>query len=765
MFPTDIPGSLPVTSESAVTGTATVTAKKFESNLGRLYSRLEGETKAHAWAVGIISTVLVLPVLLTAIVDLGRVIGFTIAKKNATAAKYFDGKSFSLLDKLSAACKSLAAKTNNVFKSIITPKKLTTEELNIRSEKTMKSQVADLVSAYKALDKKAYFTGEGEERINAARKALLATANELINRNVNTAGELKGVKEAVEAKMTQLIKEASGESIFISHKTDRFGPSELLSFRILRDFAGSQMFSELPGQMMFGRATGEFSLPGKFDEHFLEMAMKETDLPATLKVGIDQKMITPEQAKAVVKEQAPILFSKGLEQGLVAASKAENTFLKQAAVLDIVTVDEAKRIRAEVKPEMDMLVIAAARDVLSKQIPEKEVEDHLAKAALKLKEQGKIDGNLEGEFASKTLELLKATKQAEVAENNERAQVQANEDLRMQEEAAAAEAVVAAEEAAIAQKVAEQAALFGTFKTLESTIEKHQAQLASLIQKRDELNAECKRIVNEEERLQGTKVWIVRNNKKEQVNLLEASNIQHAEVVRIENNGGYNDAKKAQLLNALVDNDQATIEAIEKLKELNPLYKAKAAERLAVFEQVVKKFKAVSNMIAVYEAFIRKNKNRLEPANKAEIKAGKIRIDAAQKPFNKRYDVLIDPKRPLLVGREPIRPIRDADLDDRVAEILRGDEASQSVQDQAELQAQEAAILAQEHAELEKEQVAALLQAKEEAETLSREMSEPKIEEVEEEVVEQTQPLPQEVPQVEQRPWNFFSDLYHGMGR
>jgi len=681
MSSTNIPGSLPVTNEATITGTATAIERKFESNLGRLYSRLEGETKAHAWTVGILSTVLVLPVVLTAIVDLGRAIGFVIGNKNPTVAKYFDGKSWSLLDKMSAGCKGLADKVNNLFNAKVAPKKLTNEELNTRSEKMMKTQSGNLVAAYRALSKEPTFTEKGEERINAAKKALLQTVNEYVDRNATSADALLGQMESVESKVQQFIKEAAGDHVFIADKTFRSGPYELLSDRVSRELSF------------------DINLSGKY----IELAKKEADLPACLKKGIDQEILTTKEAKNVVQEQAPVIFSKGLEQGLEAASKAENDLLERSVGHKIITEDEVQEIRAQVKPEVGTLAAAAAKDVIANHISEETVEAYIAMVAETLEQETKIAPEQRGDFARKTLDLISQEKQAVQATIHEQQQAEAAESLRLQEEAA----VLATEQAAIAQKAADREALFGTFKTVEGAILNRQAELASLYQISDQLDAECQLIADEEARLKATKVCMIIKGKKESVNLLEATKLYHDEKVRIEKSGKYNHAKKDQLLKALVNNDQQTIDRINELNKLSPIHDEKSAQRLAVFEQSVAHYKSLLDMIAVYEAFGKKYKGQLDVANRRELKEVKARIDKTQKELSKKYDVLMDPSMPSLVQRPPKKRVVNVDAD--IASILKNVEDEQMARNEVAFQQQQAA---------------ALMQERETAERFSQEMSE-----------------------------------------
>jgi len=57
-----------------------VKPQPFEWYLGRLFYRQPGETAAQAWTVRVLSCALVLPVALTALIDLGRCLGFLIGK-------------------------------------------------------------------------------------------------------------------------------------------------------------------------------------------------------------------------------------------------------------------------------------------------------------------------------------------------------------------------------------------------------------------------------------------------------------------------------------------------------------------------------------------------------------------------------------------------------------------------------------------------------------------------------------------------------------
>lgn len=67
-----------------VEATAKEATQSFEWNVGRLYSSEPGKSSFRTWAVRILSTLLVFPLVLTLLVDLGRRLAFSRSEEHTS---------------------------------------------------------------------------------------------------------------------------------------------------------------------------------------------------------------------------------------------------------------------------------------------------------------------------------------------------------------------------------------------------------------------------------------------------------------------------------------------------------------------------------------------------------------------------------------------------------------------------------------------------------------------------------------------------------
>jgi len=591
-----------------VTGTVKETSS-FQWNISRLLYRQEGESNAKAWTIRVLSVLFVLPAALTVLVDFGRGVGFLIGRKIPTVARYFDGKSWSLIDQVSSACKTVAAKANSIFKSFTAVKKPTLEELNQQFEKTVRSQVAQLVNGYRAIDDDSRFTSKGQEQIAKTQNELVQGIHGFLARNATKTEDFAPLLTQIETHIGKLIQEAAGERPFTEHKHDRTAPPPLLSNKVFNEFVAV--------------LRGDHQLA--FAKQFVELVKQETGVAETLKMGVDQGILTAAQAKEVVEEQAPVIYNQGLGTGLSAAAQQSKDFLSSAVKSGLVTAEEADGIEAQIQPEEGSLAFAAAKDVARQHPPataEAIIQQQLVEEADLLIENKKLDPKDKTGFLTEAQRQLSAAREAVEAEAQ--AQKQAAE-------------IAEAERAANVQKAENQAALFKTFEDYLAILSKKQEELRAQFTRRDQLDAECQQITEARGELMNTLVTV----KGKRMTIFDAAKMYNEAINQIPRSKNP-DQKKEEQINALTTDDfaQQTIDLIDTLTKSTRQLQEKIRQMAAISEDIRTQYKELSERSAIYNVYAKYNKQYLEESNSTKIAVLEKSVRIKQLTLDKSYSSL-----------------------------------------------------------------------------------------------------------------------------
>ncbi len=657
----DAPVEKPVTPVE-VTGTVkeNATERKFEWNTGRLFYHQEGHSQTRTWAVRVLSVLFVLPVVLTALVDLGRGLGYLVGNKVESVGKIFTGKSWSLIDEVSSGVKAVADKVNATYKAYTTPKTLTTEEMNQQSEKAMKAQVKKLIDGYKALNGGYFHTNgsfsspaalNGEKRISAAQNELVKLVDEYVARNASGTEDFAAQLKAAKAKVDGFIAETAKDELYVENKVERKGPHPFL-----RDFAFHEFLDVLADSK---------TIP----DRFIAIAKAQTDVPAALKSGVDQKIITPAQAKQVVQELAPAVYAQGLESGIVAAQKAEKAFLDAAQNNKLVTAEEADEIGKGARPTVGQLAAAAAKDIAKAEMISKAktpaardaiIDAQLGKAADQLIKEKKLDPKDRTEFFVQAKKQLNAAKDA--VEADVQVQKKAQEEAELKAKQAAEEAE--AKRVASVKKAEDQVSLLGKFKELLDVIAKKQAELDTQFKTHAELEAERERITALRTKIRETTVTV----KERTMTVLEAAAVYEADVDRISSSKALTDAQKEQQMKELGDGyGMETIAMIKQLGDLTPQLLKKIEEMAAISEKIKTQHDKLIRLIAVYNVYAKNNKDKLEEANRKEVNTLEKKVFETQIGLNKQHDLLL--LRGVIARLRTHAPVVNVDKTGNLAEV------------------------------------------------------------------------------------------------
>lgn len=637
-----------------VAGTVQSVERNFEWNVGRLFKHEEGHSKARTWAVRVLSVALVLPLVLTVIVDLGRGLGFMIGNKSATVGKYFDGKSFSLIDKVSTGVKTISDKVRVAYKNFMHPE-YTVEQLNQFSEKAMKAHVAKLVDGYRSLNGGRIHSNDSfstptalaaENQIVQAQKDLIAVANEMIARNATQVEGFESYTQSVNDKIDAMIREAAGDDRFVANKTVREGTPELMSEVAIRELDKAC----------------EANQP-VVAQQFVEVAKQDEDFVAALGSGIEQEVLTEAQAKQALIAQAPVVFSESLESGLDAAVKAEKEFVESAVEAEIITQEEGAQIAS--KAAVVQLAAAAAKDVQKSRTPAEKpeaVQAKIVKAADQLIRDKKLASTDKSVFMTEVQKNLQAAAAAAEADRIalDTARQQAEVEAQQQTQA------IEAERLAQVKKAEDQSNLFGKFNDLLTILTKKQVSLTEQIELRDKLNVEREKLTKDHDNIVNTTVMVKGN----QETLLKAEQLYQAELNKISAKKNLTDAERSAQINALVssgDFSEQIIELMTKLKELTPELQAKTKEVSDAAEKVENINVELQTLVQVYRVFSASHKAELETDKRNQVVVLEKGVFDAQEKLNQRINDLF--KHGIMARLRPQVAVVNTTRDGNEAEV------------------------------------------------------------------------------------------------
>ncbi len=636
-----------------VTGTTQTGEKKFEWNLGRLLYKQPGETEAHAWTVRVLSVLFVLPVGLTAIVDVGRRLAFS--------ANLCNGKSWSLIDQVSASCKALAHKVNSYF----TPKKLTLEELNARSKEAMENQAKRLVSGFRQLNggylhSNGSFTTptaqNGEKEIRKAKEALTEIVKAFVARNAaKTENFVDTLNDALRA-IQGFLKKAARDDVYFPSKVERTGDEPLLCVHAFREFVA-------------------FCKP-VFSEQFIELAKGDANFAQSLKTGVDQNILTQDEAKKEIGTRAQEVYDACLDSGVDEADQKQKEILDAAIGTGLMTQEEATAVERQEQP-VEKLALATAKDV-AKQGNQDEalVSQQFAKIAEQLIEKGKLAAKDQSEFMTEALKHLSQAKAA--LEADKEAAKKAAEDAvrKAKEEAELAEA----QKVAAAQKEVEQAALQKDFEDFLELLFQEIQTLHARIERRNRLEEECRQIIQ--------------NLGTAGTPLLDTETLYRK--VREISTSKKTDVQKKEELDKLIPQNfgQRAVDSITQRSELVQKLKEKIDEMAKICDLEIQPQLGVWKIfISKYNVFNRNNRARLEEANRRKIAEIEKNLNSAIKPVQNLCDKL----RLTLSATPPVNS--DAEVNRaEVAKILgdwrkvKEEAAQKAAQEAALRQVQEEAL-------------------------------------------------------------------------
>ena len=624
--------------------------RKFEWNLGRLLYKQNGETETRAWTVRVLSLALVFPAVLTALVDLGRGLGFLIGNKNATFAKYFDGKSFSLIDKASAACKALSTKVDTLYKSIIAPPTL--EQLNLRSEKTLKNLARKLTDGYRA-QHGGYFTSNssfsspgainGEKQVNLAQKEILAELSTNIQRNVTDPAKLESYKADLEKKIFNLVKDAAKDDLFVKNKVYRAGPQPKLA-----DVARKEL------RNFFQKASQQL-----LNEQFVNLAKKQDTLVENLAAGVDAGTITLEKAQEAIKEQAPTLYMGKLAEGFKKAGAALKAFFSSVVEKKLMTDAQVQAI--VVRPDVDMLSAFAASEIAQNEESELGDKTAITQTADRLIKEGRLDEKDKSKFSVYVL--------AQIPKMRAEIQAQRIAKLEKEQEALAiskeAEAAINAEKAAQLQAQEVQTSLWGRFLDLIGLIFVKQDAVKGLFAEHDQLVLDRKQIAEELKNLRDQTVVF----KGQKMKLLIAEEKYSEELSKILAKEGITDKKRQSLVTQLVsfDSGEKTIELIQQMRSLVQRSTEMVALLASHSDQIQDEIKALATLNGVYSVYSKNHKGQFIERSRKEIGSIEKTLQKGQVFISEKYKLLFQNQD--VDALRPAKSVVDTDLEGNLADV------------------------------------------------------------------------------------------------
>jgi hypothetical protein len=620
----------------------------FEWNVGRLFHHEEGSS----WIVTILSTVLVFPLLLTLIVDIGRRAAFSVGLIN--------GKSWSLVSELSSTAQAVAQKTSAVFKDIIGSRPKTLEDQNRESHEKIRDLAEKLVEGYKGLDGGYFHTNssfsspaalEAERQIAKAHSDLQSEITKFISRNTNGTDQFAQVLEQANTMVQIGINDAAGDSFYIENKIERTGPRPLIKNVAFREFLKVQNSSN-------------HSL---LSQQFIALARQEPDFASSLAHGLETGVLSTSQAKTAMVREVLKSYDVGLKEGLDSAEDLSENLLLSAIQNKIVTEEEATAISDLIRPEVDVLAVAVAKDVARKETPqtsELEVTQQISKAADKLKEKKRLKDNDESRFLTLAKSQVEKAKEALAAEM-----------LKAQAEAAEIEA----QNVAQVRKVADQTSLLNQFLSMIGLIGKKQEELSVEFLNFDQLERKREEVTNQLNSLRETNVTI--NGQK--MTALVAAGEYYKAVGRISGDSNLSSKAKQDRIRDLVNQgfSQQTINKIIELRGLEPQLTEVIDQMAALSTEIDRRHEELGKLVATYKVFRKNNFAGLQAQNRKLVSEPEKKVGEVQKELDSKHKKLTQAGKGLISRLRP-EPIKLVNVDPEgnrieVAELVKNFEESQ----------------------------------------------------------------------------------------
>jgi len=671
----------------SVNGTVKEKKNDFEWNVGRLYSATqEGHSSARTWAVRILSTLLVFPVVLTAIVDIGR--------RLAYEADLIDGKSWSLIDKTSQAASSATTKVSELFFG-----KDTIEKQNNRSEKAMKSLVGKIVDGYRSQNKTLgsrndSFSGPAYDKIHNGGESLAAEVNSYIARNASKAEDFVALKTVLLGKIQQFFKEAAGKEHYVLTKTRHETNPILISDLAFVKFVDSLDTSGHSGKVI-DTANREFantrhdsgSVSG--EQISAVSSSPETATGTSTAAPTASRVTTPEEhiqklKKAVnggvaTKEQVAADFEQSIPQavadalnneGLARSTEVQKGLLDEAVKQKLLTPEQAQRISQGICPDVNQLAEGAAKDIVAINPVSVEgtgvIDDQeIVKVADKLKEQGKLNADNIGAFkaqVTKRVPEIRAEKAqraaahaAVVAQKQKEAEARILEARKTADAAALKEkqdneAVAATLKAAQAEAAQKQGNLFGHFQRYLEIIQRKQGEIQPLLTESDALIAERDELVAWREKTSAEEIVIKPPGKSpETVKIIKAAERLNAAFDKIVKDKSKSFESIDKLIHTLAANegiDQATIDIIGQLNKSKERLTAVINKLSQISVQAKDQQKDIAKWVDHYNVFKTGKMKLLNETNRGIIKSLEKTVMERQKVLDKELFEKLKHARP-----------------------------------------------------------------------------------------------------------------------
>jgi hypothetical protein len=637
-----------VTGESiAVEGA--VQQRRFESILtNQIFIRKEGESLPRAVAIGLIA----LPLLpLIAVYDLVRYGLFRYGK--------CDGKSWSLIEKANAKAATLAEKV----KSLVQKKELTPQDPNLQSEVKMRSYVKQIIDGFRALNGgffNSFFDSEraqqGEKQIAQGKDLLAQEIATYVNRNAradNFAACLAGVKDYINAYFI----EAGKGDVYVVNKVERKGPQPLLSDWAKEEFSTFLEDHPVIANSFLAHAAKEYKENAAKEGSNLEAARAQ--LLARLKEGVEQKLISSEQAQKTVEEAAAVVEPQsGAPSDTAEAAAAVQEALDTDADSTLKTPEEeiqadenacpasaeVEKVDAPMPSTVEELVVMAVYKLLQFQAQDPTAkpavfDQKIVEIAQELKGKSQLAPEDEMEFLNKTRDLLQRVQ----------ANLEAIDQIAIQAQKEADEA--AAQQAEIERKaLVERQILSEALKTLVGDIGNKQQQLLGQYSEYEAQAAEKAQLIAEIRAKFKEKVQVG----EKEMTILRAYAYSEKMRAKILAAGGTleeQNAKLARFDSYFGDHVMALILQVQTLRD-------KLRELTEAMSETLKPIQLldleIAKDIATYKKFAAAEKELLGDELRKEIEALEETIDQTQSEMEAKYRKAH--------GLSPLAPIPSQDV-------------------------------------------------------------------------------------------------------
>ncbi len=596
------PPALPQSEREGEEGAAQPSVeKKFEWNVERLFVRNPEHSQSRTWFVRFLGLFIAIPTLL---LDLGRYLAFSVGLVN--------GKSYSLIDKTSDACQALAAKV----KAFMAPKELTLEEQNELAKQRIETHAHRFVEGYRKLNGGYFHTNSSfsspyalnaEKQIRREKAALVREVNEYVAKNAESPEDFVKQVEVAKRIVFGAIDRVAGDDFYIANKVERFGEPDLL-----RDVANDEFSKAL-----------EVSNKGLLAENFVNIATKAGSFASSIRRGVETGVLSPVQAKEAVLGQAQSIYLQGLETGIEEAEKILSHHLDSAIQEGLISQNESALINAHIQPAVEVLAIAAARDLARINPPEVEIPNRLISIAKDLQSRNRLEEEDVSKFLTSAEGLITEAKE----------QVEA-EQLKAKEEAGRIEA----ENLEALQKAAEQHSLYTQFNGMLGLIANRQDALTSQFLNYDQMEIDRRKIAEELETTRNAMVAI----DNEEITILDAADLYFKKLSKI-SQANLTPIQREEQMNALEDEGftKATIDQIQKLKDLTPRLHQITRAQGASAREIELRHDELARLRAVYGVFKKNHFGRLNTENRKTVVAREVQVNRAQKTLNERHRQLV----------------------------------------------------------------------------------------------------------------------------